>query len=123
MILSKKQYVGLPDYAESKKLFATVSGSNLRFSSHLNAALEKTDYVHIDILSDREFLLIPTSNPNGHKMTTCRRNNTTQLSISAAGLCRTIYVPKGIRIPCKPQKNGTFLFQIKSEGGGTGGAP
>lgn len=123
MILSKKQYAGCPDYDESKKLFATVSGQNMRFSTHMNAVLGANDYVYIDILSDREFLLIPTNNPSGHKITTYRRNNATQLSISAAGLCRTIPVPKRTRIYCELQKDGSLLFKINSEGGGTGGTP
>ena len=113
MIITRTSYIGKRHNGKAGDKYATISCHNIKFSVMLSTLLAKHPRVLIDTVPDVGFRLIPTNVDYGHKISWYKN----QASTSAAALLRAMDIPKGQRIPCTVQDDGSLLFEIGGQDG------
>ncbi len=103
MIINKQIYIGKPNKEE--KYFLRLCNPCVLFSAGVRDWIMPHTNVYIDVMENGDFVIIPTSNECGYKITICNG----QAKISCRGLLRAMPVKMNARIYCKKVEDGKIL--------------
>ena len=91
--------------AHEQLRYVYISKPNMSIYSAVRDLILPHGYVFIKIEKNGDFLLIPTDNPEGYKLSICKGST----KISACGLLSELNVRQRVRIRCDKQSDGSII--------------